>query len=244
MSRGRDSTLPVIRKITDVVHVPPPLPPFANRAERARQLDALHHEMRACARCVAAGYLGAANGVAGFRGNVGDRLMIVGQAPGHLSVERGEPFSGPSGRVLDGWLQRAGFAPGALRREVYLSAMTKCDPGKHSKGNGDRKPSPPELALCRPFLLRELELVRPRAIMLVGGMAIEAFLGPSKLDEIVGTAADRNGVHLLALPHPSGVSRWLNEPAHQTLVARALELLAGWRRDWERDERINGGTHG
>lgn len=213
--------------------VPRPLPPDEHREERQRRLDALHHEMRACQRCLGGGYLSAANSVAGYRGAVGNRVLIVGQAPGHLSVERGVPFSGPSGRLLDQWLTRAGFPPGALRTEVYLSALTKCDPGRHPKGNGDRKPSPPELEMCRPFLMRELELVRPSAILLVGGMAIEAFLGPSKLDDVVGRAYVRNAAHLLPLPHPSGVSRWLNDSAHKALVDRALDHLAGWRREWQ-----------
>lgn len=218
---------------------PPPLRAGERYKERQRLLEALHAEMSICHRCVDAGYLRSAGSVAGYRGRVSDRVMIIGQAPGHVSVERGEPFSGPSGRLLDAWLTRAGFALGALRREVYLSAMTKCDPGRHPKGNGDRKPSPPELALCRPFLLRELELVRPDAILLVGGMAIEAFLGPVRLDDVVGREFERNGVHLLPLPHPSGVSRWLNEPAHKALVNQALEYLAGWRREWEaEDERV------
>jgi len=147
------------------------------------------------------------------------------------------PFSGPGGRILDGWLQRAGFPAGALHAEVYISALTKCDPGKAPRGGGDRKPSPAELALCRPFLLRELELIRPRAVLLVGGMAIEAFLGPRKLTETIGTSVERNGAHLLPLPHPSGVSRWLNAPAHQALLARALALLAGWREEWEAEDR-------
>jgi uracil-DNA glycosylase family 4 len=240
---SRAHTLLAVRSLDALLPVPPPLSPSAHRAERERLLAALHQEMRTCMRCVEAGYLDAANGIAGFRGSVGNRVMIVGQAPGHRSVERGVPFSGPSGRVLDEWLQRAGFAPGALRTQVYISAMTKCDPGRHPKGSGDRKPSPPELALCRPFLLRELELVRPRALLLVGGMAIEAFLGPSKLEDVVGTAAERNGVKLLALPHPSGVSRWLNDSRHQVLVTRALDLLADWRQKWELDEAPNGGTH-
>jgi uracil-DNA glycosylase len=244
MIGGGSRALPASGSMIALAPVPPPLPSWANRAERERLLDDLQREMLVCARCVNAGYLRMANGVAGFRGKIGDRLMIVGQAPGHLSVERGEPFSGPSGRVLDGWLRRAGFAPGALRTEVYLSAMTKCDPGRHPKGNGDRKPSLPELALCRPFLLRELELVRPYVIVLVGGMAIEGFLGPSRLEEVVGTAQTRSGVHLLPLPHPSGVSRWLNDPAHQALVERALDLLGGWRMEWIREDSTNGGTHG
>lgn len=193
-------------------------------------LERLHEEMRACERCVAAGYLQRAGGIAGFRGRIGDRYMLIGQAPGHLSVAQGRPFAGPSGRILESWLQSAGFAPGALHREVYLSAITQCDPGKHPKGNGDRKPSPAEIALCRPFLERELELVRPRVIMLVGGLAIEAFLGLSRLDDVVGQSFERSGVHLLPLPHPSGVSRWLNDPAHQALVTRALQQLTNYRR--------------
>jgi len=226
---------------TRLLSVPNPLPPHVNREERERALAALHEQMGACRLCVAAGYLTRAESIAGYRGRIGDRAMLIGQAPGHLSVERGVPFSGPSGRILDSWLQRAGFAPGALHREVYISAMTKCDPGKHPKGNGDRKPSPAELALCRPFLLRELELVRPSAILLVGGLAIEAFVGPSRLEDVVGTALERNGTHLLPLPHPSGVSRWLNDPEHQALLTQGLEHLAAWRRSWEAERGTSTG---
>lgn len=215
-----------------LVSVPAPISGMERRVERERLLAELHRQMNACHLCVEAGYLPRADAVAGYRGRIGNRIVLVGQAPGHLSVERRMPFSGPGGRVLDTWLQRAGFAPGALRTEVYLSALTKCDPGKNPRGSGDRKPSPPELSLCRPFLLRELELVRPEVILLVGGMAIDAFLGPSKLSEIIGASVERNGVRLLPLPHPSGVSRWLNEPDHQALLARALALLAGWRGQW------------
>jgi uracil-DNA glycosylase len=222
--------------------VPPPLAPSERTPEctaaRRRELIALHEEMWACRRCVAAGYLARAVSVAGFRGRIDDQVMLVGQAPGHLSVERGRAFSGPGGRVLDIWLQRAGFSPGALHREVYISALTRCDPGKHPRGGGDRKPSPPELALCRPYLLRELELLRPRAILPVGGMAIAAFLGgPARLEDVVGTFIVRNGVYVLPLPHPSGVSHWLNDAAHQALLVWALAHLARWRGEWEAEER-------
>jgi uracil-DNA glycosylase len=192
-------------------------------------LMALHEATRACHLCVDAGYLAQANSVAGYRGRITDRVMIVGQAPGHLSVERGLPFSGPGGRILQGWLARAGFAPDDFRERIFITALTRCDPGPHPNGTGDRKPSPQELALCRPYLERELELVRPRIILLVGEMAITAFLGPQRLGDVVGTGVERNGTRLLPLPHPSGVSRWLNDPAHQALLARGLEQLARWR---------------
>lgn len=227
------SATPQGARALPVIAVSPPLPASANTAEREQSLAALHQEIRACQLCVAAGYLAQANTVAGTRGQIGDRVMVVGQAPGHLSVERGRPFSGPGGRILDQWLQRAGFAPGALHREVYISAITRCDPGKNPRGGGDRKPSPPEVALCRPYLLRELELVRPEVILPVGGLAISAFLGPRRLEEVIGTSFERNGAQVLPLPHPSGVSRWLNDPEHQALLTQALALLDGWRRAWE-----------
>jgi uracil-DNA glycosylase len=212
-----------------LIAVPSPLPKETDYIQRTQQLTELHDEIRVCEQCVVAGYLAEANTVGATRGRIGDAVMVVGQAPGHLSVERSMPFAGPGGVILDRWLQQAGFAAGALHREVYLSALTRCDPGKNPRGTGDRKPSPPELALCRPYLLRELELVRPQVILPVGGMAIAAFLGPQRLEDVIGEAFKRNGVLLVPLPHPSGVSRWLNDSAHQQLHARALERLSAWR---------------
>ncbi len=220
----------------------PPLPPTTDLAERERALGVLQRAIGECRACEQAGYLTCARPLAVSRGPATAWLMIVGQAPGRLTIERGIMFGGPSGVALERWLTLAGFAPGALRRDVYLSALTRCDPGRNMRGRGDRKPSPAEVALCRPWLERELALVRPRAILLVGGMAIEAFLGTSRLEEVVGSASERDGVTLLPMPHPSGVSRWLNDPAHQALLARGLERLSSLRATWEAEDapRIDG----
>lgn len=211
----------------------PPLSPTARLAEREAALAAAQAEIAACRACEMAGYLACARPLAHRRGPAGARVMLIGQAPGRLTIQRGIMFGGPSGDILERWLQVAGFAPGALRREVYLSALTRCDPGRSAKGKGDRKPSPAEVALCRPWLERELEQVRPAVILLVGGMAIEAFMGRVKLEEAVGSVAERDGVTLIPLPHPSGVSRWLNDPAHQRLLERGLARLARLRAGWE-----------
>jgi uracil-DNA glycosylase len=58
-------------------------------------------------------------------------------------------------------------------------------------------------------------------------------MGAARLEELIGTHEEREGVYLLPLPHPSGVSRWLNDAAHQTLLARALDHLRSWREEWE-----------
>lgn len=201
-------------------------------ANIAEMIDALHAEIHQCRACERAGLLARAWPVAGSQGPPGAKVMVIGQAPGRLTVERALMFGGPSGETLERWLRQAGFAPGALRRDVYLTALTRCDPGRSPNGAGDRKPSRAEVALCRPWLDRELALVSPRVILLVGGMAIEVFMGPVRLDDVVGETFERNGVTLIPLPHPSGVSRWLNQPAHQALVSRALARLASLREAW------------
>ena len=192
------------------------------------QLDRLHARIRACRQCQEQGYLPQAKPV--FSGRLTDQVMVMGQAPGRRSVETGRLFGGPSGQKLDEWLTIAGFQKGSLWSKVYLTSLTKCDPGPSLRGSGDRKPSPQELALCRPFLEAELRIVHPKVVLLVGGMAFAAFMGPRPLEQAVGTWQEREGMFFLALPHSSGVSRWLNDPAHQAMLRRALEKLAEWRR--------------
>ena len=212
---------------------------MATIADRAEEIAALQARVRACRLCQEHGYIHAAHPITAGRAT--DRILLVGQAPGHVSIERDQPFSGPAGRVLDSWLARAGFPVGALHERVYLSSLTKCDPGKNPRGGGDRAPLPAEIALCRPYLDAELTLLRPPVILLLGGLAITRFLGKRRLDEVVGAAFRSDDLvysplwpgheeaRLLPLPHSSGVSRWLNDPGRQRLLDAALIHLRGWR---------------
>lgn len=151
--------------------------------------------------------------------------MLIGQAPGRREAGNGRPFSGPAGRRLFSWLAGVGIEEHAFRRQVFMAAMTRCYPGPSPTGHGDRRPSPAELALCRPFLDRQLALVQPELVLLVGGLAIEAFLGKMPLQQAVGHCHVRAGVRYLPLPHPSGASTWLNHPAHRALLQQSLALL-------------------
>lgn len=156
------------------------------------------------------------------------RVLVIGQAPGVRSMVAGRHFSGPGGRLLREWLARGGIPHEEQDDEVYFTALTRCFPGPAPRGGaGDRKPSPPELDLCAPYLERELELLDPRLVLLVGSMAIERFLGRVKLGDVVGSLVEQDGRLWLPLPHPSGVSRWLNDPEHKALVARALDRMRG-----------------
>jgi uracil-DNA glycosylase family 4 len=196
-------------------------------------LARLHREILACTRCVDAGYLPqAAPVLSGYSDN---RIMLIGQAPGAIEAVRRLPFQGRSGKVLMGWLMRAGFSSETqVRRQVYMTSITKCFPGKGT-GGGDRRPSRAEVELCRSHLDRQLALIKPTVLILVGGLAHERFLPGRPLETLVGRLFDASGREvsgragarplLIPLPHPSGASRWLNVVENRALLDRALRRL-------------------
>ena len=199
--------------------------------ERSEALILLQQRILNCRLCQEQGYIPLAHPL--VSGSPSARVMIIGQAPGHRSVAKGRSFSGPGGSILQKWLEQAGFPPGYLHQHAYLSSLTRCDPGRNPKGDGDRRPSPAELALCRPYLDAELRLLRPQVVLLVGSMAIETFCGKVRLDRIIGTYREHDTMLFLPLPHPSGVSRWLLAPEHQALLHQALQLLSTWRETYQ-----------
>jgi uracil-DNA glycosylase len=196
-------------------------------------LARLHREIFACTRCVEAGYLPHAAPV--LSGYADNRIMLIGQAPGTVEAVRRLPFQGRSRKVLMGWLIRAGFSSETqVRRRVYMTSVTKCFPGKGT-GGGDRRPSRAEVDLCRSHLDRQLALIKPDLLILVGGLAHERFLPGRPLTELVGRVFDLSGREisnrgrvqplLVPLPHPSGASRWLNAVENRELLDRALRRL-------------------
>ena len=186
------------------------------------QLAHLHHDILGCTRCVDAGFLPLAAPV--LSGYPDNQIMLIGQAPGAVEAERRLPFQGRSGKVLMQWLARAGFASEMeARRRIYMTSVTKCFPGKGAAG-GDRRPSRAEVGLCRPHLDRQLALIKPLLLILVGGLAHERFLPDRPLSELVGKRFGERPV-IVPLPHPSGASRWLNDPGNRALLDRALRRL-------------------
>lgn len=183
---------------------------------------------RQCVACVDAGIIPEANPT--FEGQWGARFMLVGQAPGRTERESRRPFSGRAGKELDRWMVQAGFeSPDEFRGLTYIAALMRCFPGRNSSGNGDLRPSPDAVANCAHWLDAELRILKPKVLIPVGQMAIERFLGPGRLEDRVGRRFGSSPV-IVPLPHPSGQSRWLNDPGNRALLAAALSLLAGLRR--------------
>jgi uracil-DNA glycosylase len=186
-----------------------------------QELTTLQAQMRACRRCLEAGYPITPGAV--FSGLATATVMIVGQAPGITETQVGRPFNGSSGRRLFRWLAQAGWEETEFRTTQYMTAVTKCYPGKDSGGKGDRVPTRAEQKLCASYLERELALVHPNLIIPVGGLAVRRFLGRVRLAEVVGgVVQDEDGRWIVPLPHPSGASLWLNRPENQARVTQAL----------------------
>jgi uracil-DNA glycosylase family 4 len=191
---------------------------------RATAYEALKESMRACRICLEAGFDIIPGAV--FSGPAPSPLMLVGQAPGITEAQTKRPFNASSGARLFRWLGDAGVCEAGFRSRFYMTAVTKCYPGKGRGGKGDRKPSRIEQGLCRPYLDQELALVQPRLILAVGGLAIETLLGRKlPLDEAVGRIFALDGRRILPLPHPSGASLWPNFAENQARLQQALELL-------------------
>jgi uracil-DNA glycosylase family 4 len=219
------------------------MPEIANEP-RLRPLPAVQAEIRRCTRCVEAGFIPSAHPI--LRGNTTARIMVIGQAPGGEAAERPLPYSSATGRTLRSWLARAGFPDDAFHDadRFYLTSLTKCFPGKAKTGGGDRAPSRREVAFCAHHLNTELRLVQPELILSLGRLSIEAMLPSVRglpLAAIVGTPRvvelpilREHGTLVLPLPHPSGISRWLNHPDHRARVDAGLEWLAQERehRNW------------
>jgi uracil-DNA glycosylase family 4 len=192
-----------------------------SRRKRAyRLLVSLQRDNRVCRACAEAGYPLESFPV--FEGRPGQRAMIVGQAPGVVEGAERRPWRGRAGQTLRRWLE---LDEESFYATFYCSSVTRCYPGKHRSGRGDRPPAPRELELCRFWLEWELRLLRPRLIVPVGGLAIKRVLGITGLAGCVGSRFEFDDAIAVPLPHPSGASGWLNAVENRRRLADALELL-------------------
>ena len=196
----------------------------------------LQRDNRVCRACVEAGY--PLESLPVVHGSSGQRAYMLGQAPGVVEGVERRPWRGRAGRTLRRWLE---LDEEEFYATFYCASVTRCYPGKAPSGRGDRTPTPREQELCAFWRDRELELLRPGLIVTVGGLALRRLLGITHLTSSVGERFAHGEAAVIPLPHPSGASGWLNDPANRALVARAaervraeLELLAplsGGRRD-------------
>lgn len=139
---------------------------------------------------------------------VGDRRpdwLFIGEGPGAEEDERGEPFVGQAGKLLDAMLAAIGLQRG---RKVYIANAVKCRPP------GNRTPEPAEMAACRPYLERQIALLQPRRIVLLGRAAVHSVLGDDRaLAALRGKSFDYQGIPVVVTYHPAYLLRNLPDKA-------------------------------
>ena len=155
------------------------------------ELDQLHAEVRACVKCgLHATRTQAVPGI----GPCPADIMIVGEAPGFNEDRQGEPFVGAAGKLLDTLLARIGLG----RADVYITNVLKCRPPQN------RDPMPNEVESCSPYLARQLSLVKPKVVLVLGRHALERLLpGQGSISRIHGSLVRRGEVAYVPLFHPA-----------------------------------------
>lgn len=156
-------------------------------------------------------------------GHAQAHCMIVGEAPGEQEDQRGEPFVGAAGQLLDRMLAALGLSREAGEtadpaRQVFIANTLKCRPPRN------RNPSPEELATCQPFLERQVALVQPRVIIAMGRFAVQSLLGSdAPIGRLRGQVHAWRGVPLVVTYHPAYL---LRQPADKAKAWEDLCLAA------------------
>lgn len=169
--------------------------PVLGREERLRQLAALDQQVRQCARCELC--QGRTQTVFG-EGDVEAELFFIGEGPGEVEDRTGRPFVGPAGQKLDEMIAAMGLG----RQQVYIGNIVKCRPPNN------RPPAPEESVQCMPYLLKQVQIVRPKVIVLLGLTACKALLQTtSTMSRLRGQWQTWRGIRLMPTFHPSYILR-------------------------------------
>jgi uracil-DNA glycosylase family 4 len=193
---------------------------LTRRRSSYRSLVSLQRDLAVCRACVEAGY--PLESLPVRNDYVGQRAYMFGQAPGAVEGAERRPWRGRAGRTLRHWLE---LEEDEFYTTFYCATVTRCYPGASPSGRGDRTATPREQELCSFWRDWELNIIRPKLIVPVGGLAIRRLLGFTGLTETVGNRHELGDATVVPLPHPSGASGWLNDPANRELTAKAARIV-------------------
>ena len=131
-------------------------------------------------------------------------IMFVGEAPGADEDAQGEPFVGRAGQLLTKIIKAMGFG----REEVYIANILKCRPDVPAGSFGNRAPTPREMQTCRPYLMEQIDIIKPKVIVALGAVAVEGLLGTrAPMRELRGRWESFDGTPLMITYHPAYLLR-------------------------------------
>lgn len=159
-------------------------------------IESIRAEIGDCTRCPLAAM--GRRQVVHSTGNFNADLMFVGEAPGADEDEQGSPFVGRAGQLLTKIIESIGMK----REDVFIGNINRCRPP------GNRQPVPEETAACRPFLLREIEVVKPKVIVVLGATAAHNLLQTkTPISKLRGNFQEYFGVKVMPTFHPAYLLR-------------------------------------
>ena len=196
------ATLDALRQATPAareVAAPPSTAPSRTKAERLAEVRA---RVAACDLCP---HLAESRTNIVFgTGNPDAEIMFIGEAPGADEDAQGEPFVGRAGQLLTKIIAAMGFDRG----DVYIANVLKSRPDMPAGAPGNRPPSAVEMQNCLPFLIEQINIVQPKALVALGATAVEGLLGPrGSMRELRGKWHSFNNTPLMITYHPAYLLR-------------------------------------
>lgn len=171
-------------------------------ADRTAAMEELRRQALACQQCPH--LVKARTQVVFGVGSVDTELMFVGEAPGADEDRLGEPFVGRAGQLLTKIIGAMGYS----RESVYIANILKCRPDLPEGSRGNRPPRPEEMDTCKPYLVRQIEIIRPKVIVALGNTAVQGLLNVrSTMGSVRGRWQDFRGVPVMPTFHPSYLLR-------------------------------------
>ena len=173
------------------------------------ELTDLYGKVRACHLCALA--TGRTQAVPGT-GPAGAAIMFIGEAPGFHEDRQGLPFVGAAGKFLDELLASAGI----MRQDVYICNVVKCRPP------ANRDPLPDEIETCRPYLDRQIALIKPKIIVTLGRYSMGRYFPRASISKIHGQPMRRDGVIYVPMLHPAAA---LHQPQWRSAIEADFKKL-------------------
>lgn len=188
----------------------------------AEDLPSLERQVQQCTRCDL--HRSRTHAVFGEGPTDRPRILFVGEGPGQEEDRTGRPFVGPAGQLLD----RMILAMGLTRDQCYIANVVKCRPP------GNATPLPDQRGACRPYLMRQIEILRPRLIIALGAVAADVLLGrPDAVARLRAKVHRLGGIPLVVTYHPAAM---LRNPEYKKPAWEDLKLaMRQWTEPGSRD---------
>jgi uracil-DNA glycosylase family 4 len=178
------------------------------------ELTDLYQEVKVCQKCILA--QGRTHAVPG-EGPEDAAIMFIGEGPGFHEDRQGRPFVGAAGNYLNELLEKIGLK----RDQVYITNVVKCRPP------GNRDPEPEEIEACRPYLDRQIDLIRPRLVITLGRFSMQRYFPNASISRIHGQPKRVGNVIYYPMFHPAAA---LHQPRWRSMVEEDMlkipDLLA------------------